>query len=132
LGERVLIGVTSDRFAQALKPERQLVRSYPERVRQLRAFLRRGYPKRRYVIRQLNDFFGPGVFTAQIEAMVVSPETKARIPLANQLRRASGLPPLKYHVIRWVRGENGRPISSTRIRRGEIDVEGRRVRARRT
>lgn len=127
LGERVLIGVSSDRFARELKPERQLVHSYHERVAQLRTYLRRAYPRRTYVIRRLDDFFGPGVFTPAIEAMVVSPETKARIALADQSRRARGLPPLRYHVVRWVPAEDGQPISSTRIRRGEIDVDGRLV-----
>ena len=60
-----------------------------------------------------------------MEALVASPETASRLELANRLRAEKGFPPLALVTIDWVSAEDGKPISSTRIRKGEIDAEGR-------
>ena len=62
-----------------------------------------------------------------MEALVASPETGKRVELANKLRAERGFPPLELVVVDWVVAEDGKPISSTRIRKGEIDEEGRLV-----
>jgi pantetheine-phosphate adenylyltransferase len=57
---------------------------------------------------------------------VVSPEAKAqhRAHELNQGRREDGLHPLEIHTPPFVTAEDGTRISSTRIRNGEIDVNG--------
>jgi pantetheine-phosphate adenylyltransferase len=45
--------------------------------------------------------------------------------LANELRRAKGFSPLKLETIDYVLADDSQPISSTRIRKGEIDAEGK-------
>ncbi|GBC75530.1 hypothetical protein HRbin06_00848 [archaeon HR06] len=62
-----------------------------------------------------------------MEAIVVSEETKERAKYLNKLRRERGLKPLKIVVVEMVKAEDGLRISSSRIRRGEIDEEGRRL-----
>ena len=59
-----------------------------------------------------------------IEALVASPETAARLGLANKLRAEKGYPPLSLVTVDWVNAEDGRPLSSTRIRSGEVDEKG--------
>jgi pantetheine-phosphate adenylyltransferase len=123
LGAEVVIGLTSDDFAR--KEGKAPKRSYRRREAELDAYIRANFPGRRYSIAKLDDFFGPGIASREVEALVASPETGKRVGLANQLRAERGYPPLELVVIDWVLAEDGQPISSTRVRKGEIDEEGR-------
>jgi pantetheine-phosphate adenylyltransferase len=123
VGDEVVIGLTSDEFAR--REGKRPKRSYRQRAAGLDAYLRRNFPGRRYAIARLNDYFGPGIASAEVEALVASPETGKRVELANGLRVKRGFSPLELVVIDWVAADDGQPISSTRIRRGEIDEEGR-------
>jgi pantetheine-phosphate adenylyltransferase len=57
--------------------------------------------------------------------LVTSPETAQRLALANNLRAEKGFPPLALVTVDWIAAEDGRPISSTRVRSGEIDEQGK-------
>ena len=123
LGETVVIGVTSDAFAsrEGKSPDQ----TYAERADVLERFLRSGFPGRKYVIARLDDYFGPGISAPEVGAIVVTRETASRVPIANELRSAKGFPPLEVETVDFVLADDGKPISSTRIRKGEIDPEGR-------
>ncbi len=123
VGEKVVIGVTSDEFAtrEGKKPDM----SYEERVSRLKEYIEKNFPGREYIISRLDDYFGPGIASPEVEAIVVSPETLGRVPLANKLRQEKGFGPLQVIVVDYVLAEDGLPISSTRIRKGEIDKEGK-------
>jgi pantetheine-phosphate adenylyltransferase len=123
LGEVVIIGVTSDAFAT--RGGKSPDQSYLDRVEVLERFLRSKFPGRRYVIAKLDDYFGLGIASPEVEAIVVSRETAVRVPIANTIRATKGYPPLKVEVVDYVLAGDDRPISSTRIRKGEIDTEGR-------
>lgn len=124
VGETVLIGVTSDQLAAKLRPGAKIDHRYSARARQLKAYLTQHYPGRKFLVRKLEDYFGPSIYTKAVEAMVVSKETRRRVQLANRKRRQLGLPPLKTIIVNYVLAEDGKPISSTRIRRGEINADG--------
>jgi len=130
VGEKVVIGVTSDDFArrEGKRPEQ----TYSERVARLRHYLDREYPGRVYAISRLDDYFGPGIASEEVEAIVVSAETARRVGIANELRAAKGFPPLKVVTVDFVSAEDGKPISSTRIRAGEIDEGGHLLKGRQT
>ena len=123
LGDTVIIGVTSDAFAS--KRGKSPDQPFAERADNLERFLRSGFPGRKYIIAKLDDYFGPGIASAEVGAIVVTRETASRVPLANELRRAKGYPPLEVEIVDYVLADDGKPISSTRIRKGEIDPEGR-------
>ena len=129
LGAEVVIGLTSDEFAK--KQGKTPDRPYKEREAELEAFIRKRFPGGRYTIAKLDDFFGPGIASRDVKALVASPETAGRVGLANALRAERGFLPLELVVIDWVMGQDGKPISSTRIKRGEIDDEGRLLGRRR-
>jgi cytidyltransferase-like protein len=123
IGERVLIGLCTDKFAEKLsKPH--ATAPYEERLKELKAFLSDlGFLEIAEII-PLNDPFGPTLADSCIEALVVSEETKPTADKINEKRRATRLPPLKIVTINMVPAENCTPISTTRIRKGEIDREG--------
>jgi pantetheine-phosphate adenylyltransferase len=122
-GDHVIIGLTSDEFVAKVgkKPEYD----YATREEELRKYIEKNFPGRKYTIAKLYDYFGPGIAQADVQALVASPETAQRLALANNLRAEKGFPPLALVTVDWIAAEDGRPISSTRIRSGEIDEEGK-------
>jgi cytidyltransferase-like protein len=125
VGEKVVIGVTSDSFAS--KEGKTPDQSYDDRVRALEGLIQSSFPGRKYLIAKLDDYFGPGIASPEVEAIVVSPETAARVPIANALREKKGYPHLEVVVVDYILAQDSKPISSTRIRRGEIDRDGKLV-----
>ena len=125
VGDKVVIGLTSDAFA--LKEGKTPDQSYSERHAALEAFIHRRFPGRKYLIAKLDDYFGPGIASPEVQAIVVSRETAKRVSIANELREAKGFLPLEVVVVDYVLADDSRPISSSRIRSGELDVEGRLV-----
>ena len=123
IGERVIIGITSDRFAATLSKRTQW--PYDKRIGALKDFLSAKFAQHRYEIHALEDYFGPAVVEEDVQAIVVTKETAPRVEIANSERLKRGLKPLDTVVIDLVAAQDGRPISSTRIRKGEIDKEGK-------
>ncbi len=121
-GDRVVVGVTSD--ALAAKEGKSPDQSYDERAQALDSYIRSHFPGREYLIARLDDYFGPGIASPDIEAIVATPETASRVGIADSLRAEKGLPPLKVVVVPYVLAGDGKRISSTRIRSGEIDESG--------
>lgn len=130
LGNRVLIGLCSDQFVKKLgKPH--TTASYDERLRELQSFLSKLSVVERSEIVPLNDPFGPTVTDKCIDALIVSEETKTNTEKINDERIRKGLKPLEIISINMVASEDCSPISTTRIRKGEIDREGRLTKKKR-
>ena len=124
VGRRVMIGITTDHFARSLhKPHR--FDPYAKRKMDLERLLKRWGVLSRARIVPLNDRFGPTASVSGIQALVVSRRTMKTAYAINAKRRASDLKPLMIVPIDLIMAEDKRPISSTRIRRGRIDREGR-------
>jgi pantetheine-phosphate adenylyltransferase len=77
----------------------------------------------------LNDAYGVTLSRGCLEALVVSKETEPTALKINEERRKMGIQPLNIIVIDMVPSENHFPISTTRIRKGEIDREGRLIKS---
>jgi len=123
VGEHVLIGLCSDDFVARLGKPHQ-VASYDRRLKDLRSFLRERSWLHRATIVPLSDPYGPTLLKGSIEALVVSKETEHTAMEINERRRRAGEPSLKIVTIEMVPSDNHTPISTTRIRRGEMDREG--------
>ena len=126
VGKNVTIGVTSDSFARQLhKPHK--VDPFDSRKTELKKLLLNWGVLSRSRIVKLNDRFGPTIATRRIQAIVVSKRTVKTGYEINRRRRLKGLNPLVIVAIDLIQAQDRRPISSTRIRRGRIDREGRVV-----
>lgn len=124
VGEQVLIGLCTDEFAAKMNKPHP-VASYEERLAELKDFLKAHGLADRAKIMPLNDVYGVTLQRGCLEALVVSRETEPTARMINEKRAKLGLKPLNIVVIDMVPAENHKPISTTRIRKGEIDREGR-------
>ena len=123
VGKRVLVGLSSDEFGRELRKPHK-VASYAKRLSDLERLLtKRGLIDRAEIV-TLHDPYGITLSKGCVEAIVVSRETESTAREINQRREAKGLSPLNVVVIDMVPAENHAPISTTRIREGEIDREG--------
>lgn len=129
VGDRVIIGVTSDEFAAARKGKK-LNHNFESRVANLRHEISEKFGNAEFEIAKLDSEFGPAVTTGEVGALVASAETREMGARLNEIRKKNGLPPAKVIAVGLVKAEDGKPISSSRIRAGEIDREGRLLRAR--
>ncbi len=124
VAEKVLIGITSDTLVTRLNKSHK-VSSFDRRLIQVKNLLsKRGWIKRSIIVR-IDDPYGPSVTDPELEVIIVSEETLPRAFEINELRVLNGLRPLAIGVVQMVLAENGKPISATRIRKGEIDRNGR-------
>ncbi len=124
LGETVLIGVTSDELVLKLQKKHK-VRPYNSRVRDLRKYLAKQGWSSRARISMLREPYGPASRRRPLQALIVSRSTLASGRRLNRLRRKNSLRPLDLKIVSLLKASDGQPISSTRIRNREIDVEGR-------
>jgi pantetheine-phosphate adenylyltransferase len=123
VGEKVVIGLSSDNFVSKMgKPHKTA--SYDERRRELAAFIEASGLDGKVEIVSLDDPFGLTISCKGLEALVVSKETEKTAQAINQRRRMAGLEPLEIVIVNMVPAENNTPISTTRIRNGEIDRNG--------
>jgi cytidyltransferase-like protein len=124
VGERVVVGLTTDEFVEEMKKS-HAVDCYEKRLRELNRFLmERGLEKRATIV-PLKDPYGPTIESDEIEGIIVSEETEPVAEEINKLRVGRGKKPLLMIVITMVLAEDGKPITSTRIRRQEVDRYGR-------
>ncbi len=123
VGEIVLIGLCTDEFVEKMgKPH--VTAPYEMRLNELQAFLKKSSIDGKAEITPLNDPYGKTLTDKCIEALVVSEETEKIAVKINQKRSEKSLPQLEIVTISMVPAENYKPISTTRIRKGEIDREG--------
>jgi len=115
----LLVGLTSNEMVMNKSHD---VRDYSLRYDDVLRFIRsQGINP---VIIRLDDPYGPTIYD-DFDNVVVSPETHPVAVKINSIRREKGLKQLKIVLVDYVLAEDGLPISSTRIKRAEIDEQGR-------
>jgi len=124
LGGDVDLGLTSDRMSRSARIRD--VEPYAERERRLRDWIRKSLGVEPHIVK-LEDPYGSAL-TEDYDFIVVSPETYPVAAKINQLRKEKGLKPIAIVRVDYVLAEDGKPISSTRIVRGEIDSHGNLMR----
>jgi pantetheine-phosphate adenylyltransferase len=124
LGKQVLIGLTTQDMVSH-KPDREIIASYEERESELEKWLTAEGYEGRYIIRPLHNKYGPSITMPELQLIVVSEETCPVAKEINEIRREHSLPLLHIAVLTMVMAEDQISISSTRIRAGQIDCDGR-------
>jgi pantetheine-phosphate adenylyltransferase len=117
IGDKIEIGVTSDAFG-GLKGD---IDSCKVRMDNLKSFFS---DKSNFDVIPLNDPYGTTIYDADFEAIVVSEETEPTAIEINNIRNSKGMKSLDIVVVSFVLAYDGNPISSTRIRCGEINNKG--------
>lgn len=129
LSEKLVIGLTSDEYVKKVsnsKYQISSIESYETRKRNLENFLTEENVVDTVSIVQINDIYGPATSEEyNFDALVVVEKTLKGAESINTKRQELGLPPLNIAIARSVNAEDGIEISSSRIRNGEIDREGK-------
>ena len=122
ISEKVIIGLTSDEFVQ--KKGKNPIHKYDERLKNLTSIIFKKFPNSYFEISQLNNDFGPAVFEKEVQALVVSDETKNQGNILNKLRTERNTSPVEIIVVPMTLAKDGKRISTTRIKNSEIDSDG--------
>jgi pantetheine-phosphate adenylyltransferase len=125
LGEFVLLGICSDEMQELLRKDSAGIQALAVRMWTVLDLLHQKRWLERTDVRVLSDPFGPAVEDKGLEAIVVSPDTRARAEELNKLRVSKGLAPLEMVEVPFVIAEDGQPISSIKVRYGEMDPRGK-------
>jgi|SRR5918992_71760 pantetheine-phosphate adenylyltransferase len=126
VANKVIIGISSDEFAARVKGKSNLNHDYEQRVRNLKKIIRQKFGANvNYNIVKLNTEFGPTVTHGPVDALIASTETARKGIEINKIRTKNSLKPIAIVAVDIVKADDGSPISSTRIRAGEIDPVGK-------
>lgn len=130
ISDHVIIGLTSDRFVKRYKLTSNIKNNYLRRLFNLKKYISLNFKDANYTILKLEDEFGPVISSSQIQAIVVSEETLVKVKQINEIRISNYLEPLRVIVVEIAKSSDGKPVSSTRIRNGEIDEKGQILKKR--
>lgn len=119
LGKKIIVGITSDELAAKKHHD---VEPFQLRLEKVSRFLREKNVD--FKVFELNDFAGPSI-SLERGALISTSDTLSNSILINKIRIEKGLVPLEILLAPLLEAEDLKPISSSRIRAGEIDVEGR-------
>lgn len=120
--EKVSVGITSDLMMQ--DKEKNGAQTLKTRLNNLQKFLQsRNFLNRTKII-IINDVFGTAVSDKTIDGLIITKATKNGARIINKKRKELGLKPLPLIIFPMVLADDKKPISSTRIRLGEITKEG--------
>ena len=119
IGDRVLVGITSDRMASKGRNE-----SIPLSVR-LPALERcLEHLGSGYTVFEIDDMYGPAAVMDDADVLVVSEETLGNGRLVNEERSRRGVRPLELSVVPLVNSDDGTKISASAILEGKYGRSG--------
>ena len=126
ISDKVMIGITDDSMVKQ-KTLAELIAPFQKRKEEIEKYLKeKGYLKNTIIIK-LTDPYGPSIEDSGLEALIVSHETSYMQQKINELRKEKNLIPLDFIAVELELAEDGKRISSTRIRKKEIDIYGKIV-----
>ena len=125
VGRHIIIGVSSDSYA--IRKKKNIINNYDIREENLKKFIKKNFKKSNYSVYQLDDFYGPTVLTRDVQAIITTPSSLENCVKINGLRESKSMPQLEIILVPLVEDKEGKVISSSRIREGEIDINGNKL-----
>jgi pantetheine-phosphate adenylyltransferase len=125
VGRKIIIGVSSDGYAT--RNQKKIINNYVIREENLKKFIEKNFNKSNYSVYQLDDFYGPTVLTRDVQAIITTESSMENCVKINRLRKSKDMPQLKIIIVPLVEDKEGKVISSSRIREGEIDINGNKL-----
>ena len=122
ISDKIIIGLTSDAFIS--RNEKKIINNFEQRSENLEKIIHEKFPDCSFEIAKLDDDFGPAVIQGDVDALVVSEETRKKGDILNALRKERKLDPAEIIIVPMKMASDGNRISSTRIRNSEIDSSG--------
>ena len=122
ISSTVIIGLTSDELAQ--KKGKKTTNDYSTRLVSLTGIIEKNFPVSSFRISKLDNDFGPAVLEGDVQALVTSDETSFQGDILNKLRAEKNLPKVDVIVVPMVLAKDGKKISTSRIKKSEIDSQG--------
>lgn len=119
-GKDVMIGITSDKMART---RIRSVLPFKIRAENVRQYIMKKYGFEPKIVKITNPF--GKTLDVDFEYLIVSPETYEMALKINEKREKMGKKKINIVKVNFVLAENGKPISSTRIKKGEIDRYGK-------
>ena len=136
-GERVTVGLTSDvfvkkfkirnlKFSLKIRNSKLKIRGYETRKQAINRWIINHTYKKRARIVPIHDPYEPAV-SGDFDAIIVTKDNRTTGEEINRKRKAKGLNELALIEIPLIFAHDHAPISSTRVRNGEIDPKGRLI-----
>jgi len=119
--EKVIVGLTTPSMLKKIVRQNSIW-PFEERKKTVKDFVKK-YGKE-FIISPINDIFGPSTEIEDLDAIVATDETRHTCERINQIRKRKGLKELEIIHVPYVYSEDCRVVSSSRIRKNEIDREG--------
>lgn len=123
VGQFVTIGITSDKFIR--KMGQVPVQDQQKRKANISEYLSKTKLTKRTRLVYIEDIYGPTLTDPSYQALVVSKETLPGAHLINKKRKQLGLEQLAIIIVDFAFADDGKVLSTTRIKSGEIDTLGR-------
>jgi cytidyltransferase-like protein len=121
--EKVTIGIATEKLF-ADKVYARLIEDYQTRKQSVSQFLSDNHVDSRATIVPIHDIYGTSLEDAY-DAIFVTEETSGNALKINEERSKRSLPSLAIITVPFVLADDTLPISSERIRKGEIDRKGK-------
>ena len=123
VSKKVMVGITDDSMT-IKKVCAELIAPYSERKEAIISFLKEIGNLENVIFIKLTDVYGPAIEDSGLEALILSKETSYMGNKINEIRKERNLKPLDYVTVDLILAKDGKRISSTRIRKKEIDPDG--------
>ncbi len=122
LADKITVGVTSDKFVRTLGKNPFDTENL--RLKNVENYLKEISGGRDFSILVIDDTFGTAIKDKTIDSIAVTANTNKGALIINKKRLEENLKPLKVLMLPLTQASDGKPISSTRIKNGEISKEG--------